>query len=270
MDTSKNSKEIFMKSSSTFYFASLLFPKEVRSDIFDLYAFVRTADDFIDKRERDLKGFNEFKSQYFSSISAGNSENSVIRNFINLSKNKKFDTTWTESFFNSMEMDVNNKVYETIEDVCNYTYGSAEVIGLMLSKIFDIPENAFPQAQKLGRAYQFINMVRDIGFDLDIGRVYIPKEDLNKFNLEKFEKDYLFENKEKFKELIRFEIKRFETWLKDGEEGYEYICKKFLKPIKIASELYRMTASEIANDPMVVLYKKIKPSKLQFVKSLLK
>jgi phytoene synthase len=105
----------------------------------------------------------------------------------------------------------------------------------------------------LGRAYQHINMIRDVGEDLALGRIYIPAEDMEKFGARGVEPT------EEFAQVIRYELARYLQIQKAAEEGYRYIPRRLLPAIKTASDLYKRTAMLIWRRPLVVLDRKVRP-----------
>ncbi len=82
-----------------------------------------------------------------------------------------------------MEHDLSESSCETLEDVLTYIYGSAEVIGLFMARIMDLDEASFPYAAMLGRAMQYINFIRDIAEDNELGRRYLPLLDTSLVSL---------------------------------------------------------------------------------------
>lgn len=260
--------EIFKKGSKTYFYTSLFFPYSIRKDVFSLYSFVRTADDFVDSIPQQKDNFYKFWENYKK---AKNKKigNIVIDSFVELEKRKDFNEKWTESFFKSMEMDLSINTYPNQESVDEYMYGSAEVVGHFMAKILGLPEEAHFNAKYLGKAMQYMNFIRDVAEDLSMGRSYFPKEDFEVFGLKSLDFDYVSNNKEKFSDFINFQINKYNQWQEIGEEGYQYIPKKYLIPIKTASEMYKWTSRKISKKPMIIYSEKIKPSMPLIISSLL-
>ena len=258
--------KIFSKGSKTYFTASLFFPADIRRDVFVLYAFVRTADDFVDSVPQNRRDFYKFKELYNSSLRNGKKTgNEIIDNFIDLLKRKKFKPEWVNAFLESMELDLRKKKYKTIDETLHYIFGSAEVIGLFMSRILDLPKKADKHAQMLGRAMQMINFIRDIAEDNSFGRVYLPLTGKVK------SLDYSFASSHKadFEVFIRQKSILYKKWQKSAEEGYKYIPKRYLVPIKTAADMYLWTASEIEKKPMIVYERKVKPSRWRILKTLI-
>jgi 15-cis-phytoene synthase len=260
---------IFKKSSSTFYYSSLFFENEIKKDIFTLYAFVRTADDFVDQIPQDIEGFKKFRKNVFRGLKGTHTNIEIIDNFIKLAKKVSIEKYMIGEFISAMNQDLFKTRYSTYKELKKYIHGSASMIGLMLAKIFFLPTSSYKSAMLLGEALQLINFIRDIKEDLSLGRIYLPQEDLKKFNLENI---YPKTKQEKinFKKFLRFEIKRYKKILNKAEKGYKYIPKEYLIQIKVASEMYQWTAMQLESNPLLVFERKIKPKPYQIIFALLR
>lgn len=252
-------KKIFKKGSVTYYYSSVFFDKKTKNDVATLYAFVRTIDDFVDSIPQQKKEYEEFKSRFYIGLSKGNVENQIINDFIELARRKKFHIDWIDAFFYSMEMDIEGRAYVTDADVEEYMVGSAEVIGLMMAQILDLPTTSHDAARHLGKSMQYINFIRDVAEDEELGRCYFPKNDLKICGLHDIKKETAIMHPERFKKVMRMQIKKYKEWQEIAEQGFAYIPKRYLIPIKTASDMYLWTAQKIEDNPLVVFRKKIKP-----------
>jgi phytoene synthase len=159
-----------------------------------------------------------------------------------------------------MGQDLTKNRYETISDLQGYLYGSAEVIGLMMARIFGLPEASHPTARLLGRAMQYINFIRDIPEDLTLGRIYLPQDELVEFGLSTLSPEEARRAPDAFTRFIRRQIDRYRSWEAEAEKGYAYLPYRYLIPVKTASELYGWTAARIDHDPFIVFRYKVRPS----------
>jgi phytoene synthase len=251
---------IFKNGSKTYFYSSVFFPKKVKEDVFVLYSFVRKADDYVDSIPQQKTEFYEFVDKYERCRNGELVDDVVIDSFVDLLERKNFKYEWVDAFLHSMEMDLSISSYNTIEDLKEYLYGSAEVVGLMMAKILGLPIKAYPAARYLGRAMQFINFIRDIDEDIMLGRTYFPQVDLEKFNLSSLEYKYTRKYPLEFKGLIKAQIDRYLTWQEKAENGFRFIPMRYLIPIKTASDMYKWTANQIRKNPYVIYDKKVKPS----------
>ena len=250
---------IFKEGSKTYFYSSLFFPSVIKKEVFSLYAFVRKADNFVDSTPQNIQGFYDFKNDYYNALDGKKVNDVVINSFVKLSNEKDFNPKWTDAFLKSMEMDINKNGYETLSETLEYIYGSAEVIGLFMSKIMNLPKKSYKYARFLGRAMQYINFTRDVAEDIKLGRIYFPNSDLNDFGLENLNYEYTNKNKEAFEGFLRKQLVRYCRWQHMAEEGYTFIPKRYLIPVKTASEMYNWTADEIYKNPFIVYKLKVKP-----------
>ena len=256
---------IFKKGSKTYFYSTIFFPKTVKKDVFTLYSFLRKADDYVDSIPQDAESFYAFKDRYIIAKNGKITGDVVIDSFVELANRKNFDDEWVHAFLNSMEMDIYKSTYQNMEELMNYLYGSSEVVGLFMAKIMDLPPESFKAARNLGRAMQYINFIRDISEDIELGRVYFPQDDLAEFGLENLEETHTTINSDNFKGFIRKQLETYKEWQNEAEKGFSFIPYRYLISIKTASDMYNWTASEIERDPFVVYKKKVKPSTSKIV-----
>ncbi len=174
--------------STSFSSAIRLLHADLRQPVYNIYGFVRFADEIVDTfhdhdKERLLANF---KKETYDAIRDGISLNPILHSF-QLTVNKyKIDLSLIEAFFKSMEMDLDKSVYNQ-EGYDEYIYGSAEVVGLMCLYIFlDGDTEAYkkfrPFAQSLGAAFQKVNFLRDVKADYNqLNRTYFPGLDFSSF-----------------------------------------------------------------------------------------
>ncbi len=267
-------KLIFKKGSTTYYFSSVFFPKKQREDVFKLYSFVRVVDDFIDSQTPNIEDFKATKKLWQDAKrDAGGAKTYsnlralIVSNILYLSEFYKFDPSWIKAFFKSMQMDLDKRRYKTIDDTLKYIHGSAEVVGLMMSKIMGLDEAAFEAAKLQGRAMQFINFIRDIDEDNALGRCYFPQKELRRFGLNDLSEATARQKPEKFAEFMRYQIERYQGWQREADAGMKYIPHRLRIPIRTAARMYGWTAEQIAQDPMVVFSRKVKPTKWRVLRA---
>lgn len=258
MEADATSYRVFRNGSKTYFNSSLFFPKDVRSDVFTLYAFVRVADDFVDSVPQQADRFYAFRDRYRRAVSGIPAGDDVIDPFVELSRRKNFADTWTESFLYSMELDLQKAVYDSLEETLDYIYGSAEVIGLYMARILGLSDAALHAATRQGRAMQYINFIRDLAEDNERGRSYLP---LNDTTLPDLQESTVRKRPEEFKRFLRGQIELYEEWQAQAELGYDAIPKRYRVPVKSAADMYNWTARVIRRSPFIVYRKKVKPSR---------
>lgn len=186
----QSSKLVTEKYSTSFSRASTLFQPDIRQHIYNIYGFVRFADEIVDTfHDFDkAKLMDEFEQSYRSALENGISMNPILHSFCVTQKEKKIPQHLVDSFLHSMKMDLGDIKDLNDEKYNEYIYGSAEVVGLMCLKVFvdgnvKEYEKLKPYAQSLGAAFQKINFLRDISADFnDLNRTYFPNVDFGKFN----------------------------------------------------------------------------------------
>ncbi len=253
MNESGKAFKVFKNNSGTFYYASFLFQKDLRSEIAILYRFLRTADNFVDQQPQDGDGLLRFKEETFRGLRENVAvKDACIQDFIGLCQKYNFEIEWVESFFASMEMDLKKGGFNRVK-LDRYIYGSAEVVGLMIGQILKLPKNSDYFAKILGRSFQKINFLRDVREDLLLGRLYFPSEDLQKYKI-----SALGKNMNSFK-FIKYQV---DIWFKENNEalpGLRLIPRRPRMAIKTANDLYRIVAKKIYKNPEVVFKESQRP-----------
>jgi len=256
---------IFRQGSTTYFYSSLFFPSYIKKEVFSLYAFVRKTDNYVDSTPQDIQGFYNFKEKYNKAINGKKTDDVIIDSFVQLINKKEIEQVWVDAFLESMEMDIRKNTYNSNEETLKYIYGSAEVIGLMMAKIMNLPKESYYYAKYLGRSMQYINFIRDIAEDNIIGRNYFPKNELKKHKINSLNLEYTKKHPENFKNFIYEQLNKYCKWQTIAEQGYKYIPKRYLIPVKTASEMYNWTANQIHKNPFIVYSKKVKPMIKQII-----
>lgn len=259
--------QLFKKGSRTYFNSTLFFPADVRRDVFRLYAFLRKADNYVDQIPQDAEGFYRFREEYQKAANGYGTSDVVVKEFVALAESKRFEPSWVTAFLDAMEADLYRKNYNTAEELCVYMYGSAEVVGLFMAKILELPEESYIYARHLGRAMQYINFIRDIREDFILGRQYLPLNELKQYGIENFDINNFCGKHEQFSRFVRRQIHRYFEWQRFAEKGYKYIPYRYLIPIKTAADMYKWTAHIIYRTPWIVFLRKVKPRKSRIIYS---
>jgi len=181
---------ITKKYSTSFFWATCMFQKEIKNAITSIYGFVRFADEIVDTFHNYDKSYllDKFEKDYFESIKQGISLNPVIHSFQITVKKYNIPNEFVQAFLISMRADLMKKEYNTKLELDSYIYGSADVVGLMCLKVFcngddkNFHELELP-AMKLGSAFQKVNFLRDLKTDMELlDRSYFPEIEKGNFN----------------------------------------------------------------------------------------
>lgn len=259
------SYNIFNSGSRTYFNSSIFFPRKIRDKIAVLYAFVRTADDYIDSVPSRPEELHSFIAEYRKVLSGGKTDNDIIKAFHELQDSERFEQEWIDSFLECMLSDIHKKRYNTLEELERYMYGSAEVIGLMMSRVLGFSRHLDDKARLLGKSMQFINFIRDIKEDAKLGRQYIPTEILEKYEIEHLTKEEALKKRSAFSDMIHRIISIYRSWDREARKAFSEMPRKYMVPIKTASDMYRWTAGMIYRNPLVVFEQKIRPGKLRVI-----
>lgn len=179
-------EEIIAANSKSFYKAFSLLPKEKRKAVWAVYAFCRTVDDIVDEGNTpvlELEGFKRSFQQFLAGLY--DRDNAMWVALADVFANFQMDEKAFHCLIKGQEMDLVINRYETLDGLLDYCYHVASSVGLMLLPILAPGKMGVLQegAVSLGYAMQITNILRDIGQDLQIGRVYLPKEIMRKHGL---------------------------------------------------------------------------------------
>jgi phytoene synthase len=266
-------KDIFKQGSTTYYWSSKFFPDKIREDVFKLYSFVRIADDFVDSTPQDIKHFKQLEKAWQNAVTKSKLPTKkahpdiklVVTNMYEVFNKYQFDSKWVESFLKSMSMDIEGRQYKTLNQTIDYIHGSAEVIGLMMAKIIGVKDEGLEYAMMQGRAMQYINFIRDISEDINLGRQYFPSRELSKYGLPSLQINDIVNHPAAYREFIEGQLNYYHDWQKQANKGFKYVPRSQRVALRTAVDMYNWTANTIAKNPFIVLDKKIKPNKFRVV-----
>lgn len=169
----------------TYYLATLLLPPAKRPYVHALYGFARYADEIVDDLSSTLTEDEkaawlvEWGRTFLDDLERGSSDDPICVAVIDTVQRWGIPREHFEAFLHSMAMDLTVTQYATYDDLYEYVYGSAAVIGLQMVPILGpLDDEAYPRAKDLGVAFQLANFIRDVGEDLQRGRVYLPLDEL--------------------------------------------------------------------------------------------
>lgn len=177
--------------STSFSLGILCLNKRLRTDIYNIYGYVRFADEIVDTFHDYNKAelLEEFRDDTYKAIERGISLNPILNSFQHTVHKYDIDHKLIDCFLHSMYKDLNESNHST-HSYMEYILGSAEVVGLMCLHVFTegdkkLYEHLKPSAMKLGAAFQKVNFLRDMKDDYEtLGRTYFPGVDMNQFSLE--------------------------------------------------------------------------------------
>lgn len=243
-------KKITQKSKSSFYYAFSVLPREKREAIYTVYSFCRQTDDIADSNDAPRnkeKTLNFWEKELFRQFNGYN--DTRFLKLWNIADKFRIPLDYFIELIKGVRMDLLNVRFESIDDLITYCYRVASVVGLMSIQIFGYKDDRVKEyAVNLGIALQLTNILRDVGVDAEMGRVYLPLEDLEKFGVS--EKDILDKNDNKAFHLLM-------------QHQYQRAIHFYRKADKIlpASERRNMLPSQIMKNIYFHLLKNIEKSK---------
>lgn len=183
----KCSKKTTQTYSTSFSLATRMLGPSIRQDIYNVYGFVRFADEIVDSFHNYDKEmlFNRFEKSMEEALADGISLNPILNSFQATVHKYNIDKKLIEVFMSSMRQDLTKQVYTTAEEFEDYIYGSADVVGLMCLKVFVKGDSKKYEelkygAMNLGSAFQKVNFLRDLKEDFEnLHRSYFPNTNLN-------------------------------------------------------------------------------------------
>jgi 15-cis-phytoene synthase len=237
-------KELNAKHGKTYFLATLLLPPEKRPYVHALYGFARYADEIVDDLSSDLTQeqkadwLGSWGAAFLSDARRGHSDDPIAMATIDTVNRWDIPLEHFEAFLHSMALDLTVTEYQTYDDLYEYVYGSAAVIGLQMVPILEPTQpEAYDRAKDLGVAFQLANFIRDVGEDLYRGRLYLPLDDLARFGLTRadIEKRVVTD---RVRRLLQFEIARVRSLEERSRIGITMLAPSSQPCIEAARVLY--------------------------------
>lgn len=266
MEPEKYCKNIVKESGSNFYYSFFFLSRRKRRAIYAFYAFSRVIDDIVDEeapiatKERMLSFWREELDKCYK----GDSDHPLTKELIYAIRRFDIPKEYLIDLLNGVTQDMVQNRYATFDDLKQYCYRVASVVGLTCLKIFEVKgtEKNRDAAVNLGLAFQLTNILRDISDDADRDRLYLPVEDLLKFDLtetEILEKKY----SANFARLMAFEWERANELFKKAHQGFDRKASRKLLPAMIMSDIYYRILQDIRAINYNVFEKRVKVPNLK-------
>ncbi len=249
----------------TYYLATLLLPAWKRPYVHALYGFARYADEIVDDLASTLTDAEKadwlvgWGEQFVRDVEAGGSDHEISRAVVDTVRRWDVPMAYVEAFLHSMRMDLTVTEYATYDDLMEYVYGSAAVIGLEMVPVLEplVPrEVADPYASDLGIAFQLSNFIRDVGEDLQRGRVYLPMEDLAAFGVTREHLEHGVVDGP-VRRLLAFEVARTRELYRSAALGVRLLHPTSRPCIETALRLYGGILDEVEKADYDVLSRRV-------------
>lgn len=240
----KHCANLTKEHSKTFYLASSLLPEKKRKAVRALYSFCRVSDDLVDCGNHDMMAALElWREQSFHDHVEHKDE--VLFAWSNTRKLFQIPKYYGEQLIQGVSQDLVKNRYNNFEELAKYCYGVACTVGLMSMFIVGYTdETAFPYAIRLGVALQLTNILRDVGEDWQRGRLYLPKDEMQKFGITEEDIDKGIVS-DRWRQFMRFQINRNRRLYNESLPGIALLNKDGRFSIGAAGELYQAILDEI-------------------------
>ena len=242
-------------SGSSFYYSFLFLPRERRRAITALYAFCREVDDVVDEASDPQLAATKLAwwRTEIANLFAGNPQHPATRALSPFVEKYSLKQENLLEIIDGMEMDLTQTRYLDWPGLERYCYRVAGVVGLLAAGIFGYRDaRTLEYAKNLGIAFQMTNIVRDVGEDARKNRIYLPMEDLKRFNVPAAE---ILNSRESpaFRELIQYEAERAKSYYAKAFAALPAEDRKAQRAGLIMAAIYRTLLDEIERDEFHVL-----------------
>jgi phytoene synthase len=254
----------------TYFLATRLLPPAKRPFVHALYGFARYADEIVDDLASTLsenakaQSLKSWGDEVLANIKSGKSHDHIGAALVDTVNRFSIPISYFEAFLHSMTMDLTVTEYHTYEDLYEYVYGSAAVIGLQMVPILGtVSKQSMSEAniaaEKLGTAFQLANFIRDVGEDLTRGRVYLPVTELQSHGVSR---EMLEERivTPQIKNALREQIQRVRSLQAEAKAGITLLSAQSRACIEAASELYCGIVDEVEKIDYQIFTKRAKTS----------
>lgn len=262
-----SAEQIEKKHGTSYYIATLFFPKEIRDAVFILYAFVRIPDEFVDNPESGIDPKEKlvaWKKDWQDAYDTGTSNDPILEATAELFKKYSIPLNLSISFIDAMIQDTTVSRYKTYTDLQSYMHGSAEVVGLMLTHIMGYTKReAFSYAPKLGEAMQLTNFLRDIDEDyVQRNRIYIPQEDMLLHGVTE-EMIRTQQTTREFISLMKYEIEKARKIFREADQGITLLNPNCQYAVQLSSRLYEKILDKIEEQNYNIFKKRARSNILE-------
>jgi phytoene synthase len=244
----RSAKAIARKQARNFYYSFVVLPPDKRRAFCAVYAFMRYCDDISDggeSTEIKRRMLENWRDRLNEAYSDGPCENSILPAFRESVRQYSIPAQYFHWIIDGAEMDLDTLQYETFDDLYRYCFHVASAVGFVCLQIFGFKdEHATKHAEQCGIAFQLTNILRDVQEDAAMGRIYLPAEDLEKY-------DYTPEElrngvvDERFRSLMRFEADRAKKYYTQARNLLPLVDKQSKPALWAMMEIYERLLDRI-------------------------
>ena len=242
-------------SGSSFYYSFLFLPPQRRQAIVALYAFCREVDDIVDECPDAHVAATKLAwwRHELSALEGGTAQHPVTQALLTARASFSLPTEQLLEIIDGMEMDLRQTRYLDFKALSLYCYRVASIVGLLAAEIFGYQDRRTQKyAHDLGMAFQLTNIIRDVGEDARRGRIYLPIDELQRFEVPAADiLNARYSNN--FRRLIEFQIERAEKFYAQAFAALPAGDRQAQRPGLVMAAIYRTLLDEIRRDGCQVL-----------------
>lgn len=251
----------------TFYMATRFLPNHKQRGIFAIYSLCRYIDDLVDEAEdllekkelseEDIRKKLELWKQKLKDTYEGRAhDHDILVAFSDVLRRHHIPIEMPFELMEGVCMDLFKNRYETFDELYDYSFKVASIVGLMTSEVFGYQSReALGYAVDLGIAMQLTNILRDVGEDLRRNRIYLPQEDLARFSVSE-EELFDYQQTENVIDLLDFQIKRTRRYYQRSEKGIDLLSRDSRLPVYLARQNYARILNKIQQNNYDVFNKR--------------
>ena len=239
--------EVTAEHSKSFFFATRFFPRELARSAHAVYWFCRHTDDLVDECGSADQGrcdLEAWAAQVEAALRGEAFSDPVLVTFLDAKQRHSIPDEYALELIEGMRMDLENTRYQDFAHLRLFCYRVASVVGLMMSHVIGFEDGALPYAIDLGIAMQLTNILRDVGEDLGRGRIYFPRDEMNRFGYSEDDLRRRVRN-QAFRELMRFQVQRAREYYEAATPGIPMLSADGRFAVQVAADVYRSILRQI-------------------------
>jgi phytoene synthase len=250
-------RDIAKKRAKNFYYSFVLLSPEKKNAMCAMYAFMRYCDDLSDEPGATRDAMTRWREALTAALAGHPDSSPLWPAFLDAVTRYQIPHEYFHEMIEGVASDLSPRVFHNFDELYRYCYRVASVVGLTTVHIFgfDSP-HALPLAEKCGIAFQLTNILRDIREDADLGRTYLPSEDLARFNVSP-EDLKQSRRTESFVQLMEFEIARARNYYFESAPLIDLIHEDSRASLRALIAIYSELLEHIAASPSDVLIRRI-------------
>lgn len=248
---------------SNFYLGFLFLPARKREALKAVYAFCRAVDDIVDSGESDqetARTLLAFWEEEIDKLYSGRATHALARRLEPFVSEFRLPKEGFRALIAGMRMDLEQSGYETAADLEKYMFGAAGAVGLLSVEIFGYartaPDDIRAYAVAMGNAFQLTNILRDVGADLERGRIYLPREDLRAAGCSVGEFSRR-EHSPAFRRLMEAEYVRAKGYYREARARLHPDDRRAMLPAEVMAHIYEGILDKLRDEDFRVFFRRV-------------